>query len=144
MVVERLSSSELLKNFMGYVETLPVNRIDKLSRLRIEKTVQVIKTEISNHALYVECDFGEIETLLCEYLKMLGNKHHLAIFAIIDRLASVDSVLSINRVCKEAEYYEVFPENTYDDKIKLYISFFTNENGYLDVDYAVKTILDKK
>lgn len=141
MLINRTNRDVLREKLKDYVGCLPVEKIDDSSRLSIVNTVTLIKGRAKREALYIECDDGEIETLLYDYLKMLDKKHHLAIVTLVDRLFSVESIPKMNEVCKVAAYYKIYLTASIDSKIKILVAFITDSSGLLDVDFAINNVL---
>ena len=140
MLINQITNDKMLKDFKTYVKTIPSAKLDKPTTRKIKQTAMTITNTIFSDALYFELQEFEIQ-LFKSILKVFGCKHHLAITAFVDNLASIDSVVTIKKACEDADFYEAYPSNnSLDDKIKLYVGYLKNSSGILDVDYAVKTI----
>ena len=144
MLIKQITNSIILDDFRTYVKTLPSARLDKSTTRKIKNTLSRIKNEISTDALYFEMQESEM-ALFKEIWKAVVNKHHLAVAAFVDSLATTDSVVNIKKTCEDADFYEAFPSNNItDNKIKLYVGYFKNSSGFLDTDFVVNLIFSNK
>lgn len=144
MTINKTNSLDVKRLVNTYINQVDSKTGDEKFRKCFDEAIKVFTYMTEFDTISIECTEQDIDFLLYDYIQTLSQKHHLAIFAFVDKEVSVDAVNKLKRFSGLSEFCQITPTNFYDDKIQIYIGFFSCTAGeQYDVDLIARTLLEK-
>ena len=143
MMIEKTNICEVMYKILEFIDRVAEKTKDEKFKNNFEYVLKIFADMVEFDTISIECTEKEIDFILYDYIKSISKKHHLAIFAFVDRDVEIETVNKIERLRKLSEYVHVTPTDVCGGKIQIHIGFFTCEFGEkYDVDLIAKTLLN--
>lgn len=139
MRINKTDNSYVTSQIITYIDSITSKNYNQNARKSFDYVLELFTYKVEFDTISIECTKEDVDFLLYDYIKTLTQKHHLAIYVFVDRQVNVETVNKLKRFKELSEFFDVTPNDLYDDKIQIHIGFFT---GVFGEQYDTNLIAD--
>ena len=123
MMIEKTDVCEVMNKILEFINRVAEKAKDEKFKNNFDYVLKIFADIVELDTISIECTEKEIDFILYDYIKSISKKHHLAIFAFVDRDVEVETVNKIERLRKLSEYVHVTPTDVCGGKFKFTLDF---------------------